>query len=78
MPDQRLIHYYENIRQQAEADRAHKYHFTSAPTIRDYADRLRNEMIRRRLQHTADRLAVVIEPRSQPVANSPTIKTAHL
>ena len=51
MPDQRLIHYYENIRQQAEADRAHKYHFTSAPTIRDYADRLRNEMIRRRLQH---------------------------
>jgi len=51
MPDQRLIHYYENIRQQAEADRAHKYHFTSAPTIREYADRLRNEMIRRRLQH---------------------------
>ena len=45
MPDQRLIHYYENIRQQAEADRAHKHHFTSAPTIRDYADRLRNEMM---------------------------------
>jgi len=51
MPDQRLIHYYENIRQQAEADRAVKYPFTAAPTIREYADRLRNEMIRRRLQH---------------------------
>ncbi|MDP1581811.1 MAG: hypothetical protein Q8M18_00085 [Bradyrhizobium sp.] len=51
MPDQRLIHYYENIRQQAEADRAHKHHVTSGPTIREYADRLRNEMIRRRLQH---------------------------
>ncbi|MDP1868310.1 MAG: hypothetical protein Q8L13_18480 [Bradyrhizobium sp.] len=51
MPDQRLIHYYENIRQQADADRALKFHFTAAPTIRDYADRRRNEMIRRRLQH---------------------------
>lgn len=51
MPDQRLIHYYENIRQQAEADRAYKHHVTSGPTIRGYADRLRNEMIRRRLQH---------------------------
>ena len=51
MPDQRLMHFYENIRQQAEADRAHKHHFTAAPTIREYADRLRNEMIRRRLQH---------------------------
>lgn len=51
MPDQRLIHYYENIRQQAEADRALKYHFTAAPSIREYADRLRNEMIKRRLQY---------------------------
>lgn len=51
MPDHRLIHYYENIRQQAEADRAQKHYFTSAPTIREYADRLRNEMMRRRLQH---------------------------
>ena len=29
MPDQRLIHFYESIRQQAEADRAHKHHFTA-------------------------------------------------
>lgn len=51
MPDQRLIEFYESIRQQAEADRAHKHHFTAGPTVRQYADSLRNEMIRRRLQH---------------------------
>ena len=52
MPDQRLVHFYENIRQQVDADRAQKYHFATGPTVREYADRLRNEMIRRRLQHT--------------------------
>ena len=51
MPDQRLVHYYENIRQQVDADRAHKHQFATGPTVREYADRLRNEMIRRRLQH---------------------------
>jgi hypothetical protein len=52
MPDERLALYYESIRQQAEADRAHKHHFTASPTIRDYAEKLREEMTRRRLQHT--------------------------
>jgi hypothetical protein len=51
MPDERLIHFYENIRQQAEADRAHKHQFMG-PTVRQYADRLRDEMVKRRLQHT--------------------------
>jgi hypothetical protein len=52
MPDDRLIHFYENIRQQAEADRAHKHHFTAGPTVRQYAEKLRDEMIKRRLQHS--------------------------
>jgi hypothetical protein len=53
MPDERLIHFYESIRQQADADRAHKHHFTAGPTVRQYADKLRAEMIKRRLQHSA-------------------------
>ena len=51
MPDERLINFYESIRQQADADRAHKHHLTSGPTVRQYADQLRAEMVRRRLQH---------------------------
>jgi hypothetical protein len=52
MPDQRLTHFYENIRQQVEADRANKHQFMANPTVRQYADKLRSEMIRRRLQHS--------------------------
>ena len=52
MPDQRLAHFYENIRQQVEADRANKYPFMANPTVRQYADKLRSEMVRRRLQHS--------------------------
>jgi hypothetical protein len=52
MPDERLSHFYENIRQQVEADRGKKHQFTTGPTVRQYADRLRNEMIKRRLRHS--------------------------
>jgi hypothetical protein len=52
MPDERLAHFYENIRQQVEADRGKKHQFTTGPTVRQYADRLRNEMIKRRLRHS--------------------------
>jgi hypothetical protein len=41
MPDESLVGYYENIRQQVEADRVHKHRFTAGPTVRQYADRLR-------------------------------------
>ncbi len=51
MPDERLVAFYENIRQQAEADRAHKHQFMG-PMVRQYADRLRDEMVKRRLQHS--------------------------
>jgi hypothetical protein len=52
MPDERLVVFYENIRQQVGADRAYKHQFMSGPTVRQYADTLRNEMIRRQLSHS--------------------------
>jgi hypothetical protein len=51
MPDERLAHFCENIRQQVEADRAYKHQFMANPTVRQYADKLRGEMIKRRLRH---------------------------
>ena len=52
MPDQRLARYYDNIRQQVEAERACKYKFMTNPTVYQYADQLRSEMIKRRLKHS--------------------------
>jgi hypothetical protein len=52
MPDDRLTHFYESIRQQVEVDRRSKYQFMG-PSVREYADRLRSEMVRRRLRHDA-------------------------
>ena len=51
MSDDRLTHFYESIRQQVEVDRRNKCQFMG-PNAREYADRLRSEMIRRRLGHT--------------------------
>jgi len=53
MPDERLAIFYENIRKQADADREHKHHFINSPTIRQYAERLRGEMIKRKLYHSS-------------------------
>ena len=50
MPDERLTHFYENIRKQVELDRPHKHKFVG-PNVRQYADRLHHEMVKRRLQH---------------------------
>jgi hypothetical protein len=52
MPDERLTHFYENIRQHVEADRANKHHFMANQTVRQYADDLRSEMTKRRLKHS--------------------------
>jgi hypothetical protein len=52
MPSERLMHYYESIRRQVEADRAQKYQFTANATVREYADRLQSELIKRRLGHS--------------------------
>jgi hypothetical protein len=52
LSDESVRRYYESIRQQADADRAHKHHLTSSPSVRARAEQLREEMIRRKLQHS--------------------------
>lgn len=53
MPDERLTRFYENIRQQVEADRAYTHKFMANPTVRQYADNLQDEIVRRRLRFSA-------------------------
>jgi hypothetical protein len=50
--DESVARYYESIRQQADADRKHKEHFTASSSVREREDKLRQEMIKRRLQHS--------------------------
>src|SRR5712675_2337374 len=52
MPDERLVHYYENVRQQVEADRAGNPTFMMNPTVQQYADQLQSEMFKRGLEHS--------------------------
>jgi hypothetical protein len=52
MPDERLVRYYENVRQQVEADRAGNHNFMMDPTVQQYADQLQSEMIKRGLEHS--------------------------
>jgi hypothetical protein len=52
MPDDQLTLFYENVRQQEDADRQQKHHFIAGSTVRQYADRLRDEMVKRRSQHS--------------------------
>jgi hypothetical protein len=52
IPDESVLLYYESIRQQADADRGYKYHLTASPSIRERAEKLREEMVRRKLQHS--------------------------
>jgi hypothetical protein len=42
---------YENIRQQVEADRPHACRPTDHPLVKERAEDLRSEMMRRRLPH---------------------------
>jgi hypothetical protein len=50
--DESIALYYESIRKQADADRRYREHFTASPSVRERADKLRQEMIKRRLQHS--------------------------
>ena len=52
MPSERLMHHYESIRLQVEADRAQKHQFMANSTVREYADKLQGELIKRRLEHS--------------------------
>ncbi|MET3837989.1 hypothetical protein ABIE49_000067 [Bradyrhizobium sp. OAE829] len=49
--DESVQRYYES-RKEAEADRAFKYHLTASPSVRERAEKLREEMVRRKLQHS--------------------------
>jgi hypothetical protein len=51
MPDERLTHYYENIRRQVDLDRPHERKLLG-PGVREYADKLRDEIVKRQLQHS--------------------------
>ena len=52
LSDESIARYYDSIRQQVEADQKHKSHFADGPKVRERAEKLREEMVRRRLQHS--------------------------
>jgi hypothetical protein len=43
---------YDNIRNQVDAECGSKHKFATGPTVKQYATTLREEMVKRRLQHT--------------------------
>jgi hypothetical protein len=51
MKDERLLAFYENVRQQVALDSGSRYRF-AGEGVRTYAERLREEMDRRRLNFT--------------------------
>jgi len=52
LDDESVARYYDSIRKQAEADRPYKYHLTASPSVRQRAEKLREEMVRRKLAHS--------------------------
>jgi hypothetical protein len=50
--DESILRFYDGIRREAEADRRGKYKFASSRSVKEYAEALRGEMTKRRLQHT--------------------------
>jgi hypothetical protein len=51
--DERLLSYYENVRRQVELDNLHGGRYRLAGDgVKQYAERIREEMDRRRLQFT--------------------------
>jgi hypothetical protein len=49
--DENLLRLYDNVRTQVEIDSRSKYKFAGGPSLREYAEALRGEMTKRRLQH---------------------------
>ena len=52
LSDESLLRFYDNIRAQVEAERTSKTKFMTANSIKEYAEKLRLEMFKRRLQFT--------------------------
>jgi hypothetical protein len=52
LSDASITAFYENIRQQVEIDRSSKHRLTAGEAVRQRADELHNELMRRRLHST--------------------------
>lgn len=51
LEDETILRFYENVRNQVEAERRLPHKFMAGDSVRRYAAKLREELIRRRLQH---------------------------
>jgi hypothetical protein len=52
LKDENLLRFYDRIREQVEADRNFRHKFMNGTTVKQYAAALREEITKRRLQHT--------------------------
>jgi hypothetical protein len=52
LSDESILRFYDNIRIQVEADRRLRYKLMASETVKHRATALREEITRRRLQHT--------------------------
>jgi hypothetical protein len=50
--DESILRLYNNIRRQVEADEGFRHKFMTGETVKQRASALRDEITRRRLQHT--------------------------
>jgi hypothetical protein len=50
--DDSILRLYENVRNQVDADCSSQYEFTIGTSVKQYATILREELTRRRLQHS--------------------------
>jgi hypothetical protein len=53
LKDESILRFYDGIRREVEADRRSRHKFVTGRTVREYAEALRGEMTRRRLQYSA-------------------------
>jgi hypothetical protein len=50
LADESIVHFYESVRRQVKFDKSDSYPWVANRTVRDYAQSLREEIDRRRLQ----------------------------
>src|SRR5260370_41595046 len=78
MPDERLSHFYENIRQQVEADRANKHQFMSREQASIHGQPDRSPVCRKvakrndqaAIEALADRVALAVSDPTRSLADS--------
>jgi hypothetical protein len=52
LKDENILRLYESVKNQVDADRGSKHKFAIGASVKQYATALREELTRRRLQHT--------------------------